>query len=206
MTAQIFSNLSDPQVAQLLSQGAVGVIPTDTVYGLVAHAQSRSAVERLYSLKPRELAPGTIIGASIEQLTELGLDTPSLDKIRHLWPAPLSVVIDAQASPPYLRQARTTLPVRIPALVEIIQLLEQTGPLMTTSANTSGSPTSTSVQMAIDYFGDQVDFYVDGGDLGSRLSSTIIGFNDNGEIVLYRRGAIEINNVLSKIQHGTGIN
>lgn len=206
MTAQIFSNLSDPQVAQLLSQGAVGVIPTDTVYGLVAHAQSRSAVERLYSLKPRELAPGTIIGASIEQFTELGLDTPSLDKIRHLWPAPLSVVIDAQASPPYLRQARTTLPVRIPALVEIIQLLEQTGPLMTTSANTSGSPTSTSVQMAIDYFGDQVDFYVDGGDLGSRLSSTIIGFNDNGEIVLYRRGAIEINNVLSKIQHGTGIN
>lgn len=206
MTAQIFSNLSDPQVAQLLSQGAVGVIPTDTVYGLVAHAQSRSAVERLYSLKPRELAPGTIIGASIEQLTELGLDTPSLDKIRHLWPAPLSVVIDAQASPPYLRQTRTTLPVRIPALVEIIQLLEQTGPLMTTSANTSGSPTSTSMQMAIDYFGDQVDFYVDGGDLGSRLSSTIIGFNDNGEIILYRRGTIEINNVLSKIQHGTGIN
>ena len=206
MTAQIFSNLSDPQVAQLLSQGAVGVIPTDTIYGLVAHAQSRSAVERLYSLKPRELAPGTIIGASIEQFTELGLDTPSLDKIRHLWPAPLSVVIDAQASPPYLRQTRTTLPVRIPALVEIIQLLEQTGPLMTTSANTSGSPTSTSMQMAIDYFGDQVDFYVDGGDLGSRLSSTIIGFNDNGEIVLYRRGAIEINNVLSKIQHGTGIN
>lgn len=206
MTAQIFSNLSDPQVAQLLSQGAVGVIPTDTVYGLVAHAQSRSAVERLYSLKPRELAPGTIIGASIEQFTELGLDTPSLDKIRHLWPAPLSVAIDAQASPPYLRQTRTTLPVRIPALVEIIQLLEQTGPLMTTSANTSGSPTSTSMQMVIDYFGNQVDFYVDGGDLGSRLSSTIIGFNDNGEIVLYRRGAIEINNVLSKIQHGTGIN
>ncbi len=205
MTAQMFSDLSDTQVAQLLNQGAVGVIPTDTVYGLVAHAQSRSAVERLYSLKPRELAPGTIIGASIEQFTELGLDTPSLDKIRHLWPASLSVVIDAQASPPYLRQARTTLPVRIPALVEIIQLLEQTGPLMTTGANTSGSPTSTSVQMAIDYFGDQVDFYVDGGNLDGRLPSTIVGFDDDEEIVVYRKGAVAIDNALSKIQRKTEV-
>lgn len=202
---KIFSSLNNPQIVQLLSQGAVGVIPTDTVYGLVAHAQSRSAVERLYSLKPRELAPGTIAGASIKQFSELGLDTSSLAKIHHLWPASLSVVIDAQASPLYLRQTRTTLPVRIPDFAEIIQLLEQTGPLMTTSANTSGSPTSTSVQMAIDYFGDQVDFYVDGGDLGGRLPSTIVGFDDNEEIVVYRKGAVAINSALSKIQRKTEV-
>ena len=63
---------------------------------------------------------------------------------------------------------------------------------MTTSANAPKQPTSTSVKMAMDYFGDSIDFYVDGGDLSGRPPSTIIGFDDVGAIIIYRQGAVEI--------------
>ncbi len=203
---KIFSDLADPQIAQLLNQGMIGVVPTDTVYGLVARAQSRGAVERLYSLKPRELAPGTMIGASINQLASVGLEVSNLNKIDHLWPSSTSVVIDAQSSPQFLRHNRTALPVRIPDYPEITKLAEQTGPLMTTSANPAAAPTSTSIQMAIDYFGDTVDFYVDGGDLSGRAPSTIIGFDENGEVIVYRQGSVEVDkDLLSKKQQSTGV-
>lgn len=203
---RIFTSLSNPEVVSLLNQGAIGVIPTDTVYGLVVRAESRSAIERLYSLKRRELAPGTMIGASLEQFSSIGLDVSKLGGINKICSGPLSVVVDATAVDPYLKQNRATLPIRIPNADSLIQLLNQTGALMTTSANAPHEPTSTSVQMAIDYFGDAVDFYVDGGDLSGRSPSTIVGFDAKGEIIVYRQGSAGLTaDVLSNLQQKTKV-
>ncbi len=51
----------------------MGVLPTDTVYGLVARRLDQAAATRLYRLKKREQKPGTVIAASIDQLVELGI-------------------------------------------------------------------------------------------------------------------------------------
>lgn len=71
-------------------------------------------------------------------------------------------------------------------------LLEQTGALMTSSANPPGQPTATSIEAAKQYFGESVDFYVDVGDLSDRPPSTIIGFGNNNQIVVHRHGAVDI--------------
>lgn len=192
MTARHFSSLADPELVTLISNGAVGVIPTDTVYGLVARASNEQAVQKLYQTKRRELPPGTMIGASTQSFADLGFDPTQLERVQHYWPAALSVVLDAANISEYLKQNRDALPVRIPSAPALAKLLHQTGPLMTTSANAPKQPTSTSVQMAVDYFGDEVDFYVDGGDLSGRPPSTIIGFGPSGTIVVYRQGAVAI--------------
>lgn len=188
--AKHFTSLSDPELIKLIASGAIGVIPTDTVYGLVAKAGSREAVASLYNVKKRELPPGTMIGASIKDFVEIGFKEKQLAEVKKYWPASISVVLDAHNVASYIKQSRSDLPVRIPSVPLLAQLLSVTGPLMTTSANAPKEPTSTTIQMAMDYFGDDVDFYVDGGDLSGRPPSTIIGFNDLGEIIVYRQGAV----------------
>jgi tRNA A37 threonylcarbamoyladenosine synthetase subunit TsaC/SUA5/YrdC len=73
-----------------------------------------------------------------------------------------------------------SLAVRIPAPEWLRDLLEQTGPLATTSANFAGEPTVTRIEQAQKLFGDQVDLYVDGGDLSSAKPSSIIRLNPDG--------------------------
>lgn len=60
MSALMFHDLNDPKLLRMLEQGAVGVIPTDTVYGLVCSAYSKNGVQKLYGLKSRDNKPGTI--------------------------------------------------------------------------------------------------------------------------------------------------
>lgn len=85
-------------------QQSIAVIPTDTVYGIVARAADEAAVARLYALKPRENQPGTLIASSVNDLAALGLSLATLQRIEHYWPASLSVIIDAAAVPEYLKK------------------------------------------------------------------------------------------------------
>lgn len=177
-------------VKQLQAAGAVGVMPTDTVYGLVCRAADKAAVERLYELKKRENKPGTVIAASIEQLVDLGIKARYLKAVEQLWPNPVSIVIPSQDLA-YIHLGKQSIAMRIPKDRELRKLLEQTGPLLTTSANLPGSPEATDVQQARSYFGDLPDFYADGGDLSRRKPSTVIRIIDD-EIEVLRQGAVTI--------------
>ncbi|HUY85201.1 MAG TPA: L-threonylcarbamoyladenylate synthase [Candidatus Dormibacteraeota bacterium] len=179
-------------VAKLLKPGAVGVIPTDTVYGLVARAADQTAVERLHDIKGRAGKPGTIIAADIKQLEELGLKHRYLKAVEQFWPAAVSVVIpNADPALDYLRQGETGLAVRLPADTKLRRLLGQTGPLATSSANPTGQPPAATAKQARAYFGDKADFYEDGGDLSKRAPSTVIRIVDDAIEVL-RQGAVKI--------------
>jgi L-threonylcarbamoyladenylate synthase len=185
---QHFTGLADPKLTQLLLDHAVGILPTDTLYGLVTKADEAAAVARLYSLKNRESKPGTLIAASIDQLIELGLTRRYLTAVADFWPNPLSIVLPAPVELDYLTQGQHTLAVRIPADLSLSQLLERTGPLITTSANHPGEPTATTVDLAEAVFGNQVDFYVDGGSYVNHEPSTVIRIIDDA-IEILRPGA-----------------
>lgn len=176
----------------LTDKNVVGVIPTDTVYGLAARAADTAAVERLYRLKSRESKPGTIIAASLAQLEALGLKHRYLKAVEQFWPGAISVIIPC-GDPilAYLHRGKMSLAVRIPNDTKLQQLLKQTGPLLTTSANAPGQPPATTIAEAREYFGERVDFYQDGGDLSDRQPSTIIRVVDDA-IEILRPGAVKI--------------
>jgi L-threonylcarbamoyladenylate synthase len=182
---------SEKQALEILTGGGVGVMPTDTVYGLVARVADRLAVGRFYALKHREHKPGTVVAASVEQLIELGLDERELRAVAHLWPNPLSVVIKAGPELDYLHQGLNSLVVRVPKDRALRTLLEQTGPLVTSSANQPGEPPAVNVVQARNYFGESIDFYVDGGDLSGRAPSTIVRVVRD-EVEVIRQGAVKL--------------
>ncbi len=172
--------------------GSIGVIPTDTVYGVVARATDPAAVKRLYQLKSRDNKPGTIIAASIDQLVELGIKRRYLTAVEQFWPGAVSVIIPStDPALAYLHQGKMSLAIRIPDDKSLQKLLQSTGSLLTTSANPPGEPTATNIDQAKHYFGDKVDFYIDGGDLSNRQPSTVIRIID-AAIQVLRPGAIDI--------------
>lgn len=177
--------------SELFTEGAIGVIPTDTVYGVVARAVDVQAVERLYALKHREHKPGTLLAATIDQLVELGIKARYLKAVEQYWPGAISVVIPCGPELEYLHQGLRSLAIRIPNDTQIQSLLVQTGPLLTSSANNPGEPTAKTIDEAKHIFGNKVDFYVDGGDLSNALPSTVIRVIDDAIEVL-REGAVRI--------------
>lgn len=174
----------------LLRQGKVGVMPTDTVYGVVAPATNEEAVLRFYALKRREQKPGTLIAASVEQLLALGVLQDDIDMVKQYWPNPLSAVLTITGRE-YLHQRVGSIAMRVVADNAVRLFLEHTGPLITSSANQPGQPPATTIDEAIAYFGDMVDFYVDGGLRENTLPSTIIRPTPKGITVL-RQGSITL--------------
>lgn len=185
-------DINESKIEALLKQGSVGVLPTDTVYGLVCRAADEAAVDRLYGVKDRHNKPGTLIAASVDQIVELGIPRRYLTAVEQYWPNPISVVIPSVPSLSYVDLGKMSLATRIPSDDRIARLLKNTGPLLTTSANMPGEPTSKTISQAKKYFGDKVDFYVDGGDLSGRPESTIIRVVDDAVEVI-REGAVKIN-------------
>lgn len=188
----ILRDLVDPKLIALIAHGAVGVLPTDTIYGLVASAHNPEATARLYRLKSREQKPGTIIAASAEQLIDLGIDESTIKAVAHLWPNPISIELQVPQLE-HIHQGTGHGAFRVVADPLVAALLEQTGPLVTSSANHPGKPASTTIAEAEAYFGDSVDFYVDGGDRSKRPPSTVVRYEPDGTFTTLRQGAVNIN-------------
>jgi tRNA threonylcarbamoyl adenosine modification protein (Sua5/YciO/YrdC/YwlC family) len=183
--------LHTPQeIIAALNSGKVGVMPTDTVYGLVSRAHDSTATVRMYALKDRERKPGTIIASSTDQLRSLGVPQDEIDKVSQWWPNPLSAVLIMEGND-YLHQGVGDIAMRVVADPKIIEILEETGPLITSSANLPAQPGATTIAEAYAYFGDSVDFYVDGGAITKSHPSTIIKPIGN-EIVVLRQGDISL--------------
>ncbi|MDD5606171.1 MAG: L-threonylcarbamoyladenylate synthase [Patescibacteria group bacterium] len=180
------------QVVAALRQGGVGVLPSDTLYGLMGLATSRQAVERIYRLKGREATqPSIILIGDIADLTIFGveLDTAMRAKLERLWPARVSIILPVKHNFDYLVQGPLkTHAFRIPPQPQLRALLQQVGPLVAPSANFSGQPPAKDIVEAKGYFGDQVDFYVDGGTLVGEPSSVVL-VEALGGITIKRAGA-----------------
>jgi L-threonylcarbamoyladenylate synthase len=190
--AEVFNSLTEKTLVDFIKDGAVGVIPADTVYGLVASAENEKAVKRLYALKKREKKPGTVIAANISQLVDLGLKYRYVKAVEEYWPNAISVILPfSDPNKNYLRMGRPDLAVRIPKDKTLNMLTIKTGPLLTTSANQPDKPVAITITEAQKYFGDQVDFYVDGGDFKNREPSTIIRIIDD-EVEVLREGTVKL--------------
>jgi L-threonylcarbamoyladenylate synthase len=180
----------DDKVAELLKNGRVGLIPTDTIYGLSAHALNKNAVEKIHKLKGRDNRPMIVLVSDAQQLEDLGIKSQEAKIVNKFWPGALSVIFESSQIPEWLQRGTNSLAVRLPDLKELRDLIAKTGPLVSTSANLQGQEPSKNVEEAKKYFSDKLDFYVDTGDLKGK-SSTLVKI-ENNRIKIIRQGACEI--------------
>lgn len=184
-------------VIRILCHGGVGVIPTDTIYGLVGSALLPKTVERIYRLRCRNQSkPMIVLIGSLADLKRFGvtLDTPARKTLRTLWPGKVSVVLPV-TSPrfKYLHRGTKTIAFRLPAWPPLRHLLRATGPLVAPSVNREGKPPAENISEARRYFGERVDFYVNSGHRQGR-PSTLVSFRNNHLTVL-RPGAAKVEQV-----------
>lgn len=177
------------KVVDVINSGKIVVMPTDTVYGVCARAADEKAVEKLYALKSRESKPGTVIAASIDQLVDLGIKRRYLSAVQQYWPGPISIEIPHNIG--YLNQGTGRQAFRVVKDDGLASLLNQTGPLVTSSANLPGQPPANNIEEAKMYFADNVDMYVDGGDLSGEKPSTLIRVIDD-IVEVVREGSVKI--------------
>ncbi len=194
---KIFSGLNS-KVAVTLKRGGVGVIPTDTIYGIVGSAFSQKAVSRIYRLRRRRPdKPMIVLVSSKKELKHFGI---SLDRntnriLAEIWPGKVSVILPISDKrlalrSTHLHRGTKTLAFRLPAQDNLRKLLKKTGPLVAPSANIEGRPPAKTIKEAQKYFGRKVDFYVDAGKVVSRPSALIK--LAHGKISVLRKGGIRI--------------
>ncbi len=189
ITPPVFTSLSDPALTDILRGGGVGVLLTDTVYGIVGLATDPEAAAKVIDTKGRKYKPGTLIAADVQQLLDLGLQREHVKAAEQFWPGPVSVVLPTKPDLEYLDLGMASLAVRVPKHQALNELLTKVGPLLTTSANRPNEPMVKDVKEAQAIFGNRVAFYVDSGRLEAPLASTIIRF----KIELLRQGEVSIN-------------
>lgn len=175
----LLTERTDPTIAQHLLKGDIGVIKTDTLYGVVARAADKAAVERVYSVRERDNDKPCIILIADE--TQL-FDTPSAalkEFMQKHWPGPVSIIVPSPSAPTYLTRGGKTLAYRMPDDAELRELLYTTGPLIAPSANPQGEPPAKDIHAAQEYFGASVDFYADSGEVQGVQPSQLWTYQDN---------------------------
>lgn len=181
-------------VAEIIKKGGIGVYPTDTIYGLIGSALNKSAIERLYDVKGRdEGKPFIILISDIKELEQFSVVvSPESERIMETyWPGPLTVILKTEGDTyRYLNRGKRSLAFRLPEKEELRDLIKQVGPLVAPSANTQGNEPAHNIEEARGYFGDNIDFYVDGGDMRG-LSSTIVDATSDPYKII-REGSVKL--------------
>lgn len=175
------------RVGDLLADGHIVGVPTDTVYGVAAPVAAPAAVARLFPLKDRDLAkPLAVLVADIAQAATL-VDIPPLAEslARRWWPGALTIVLARRRGVEVdLGGAGDTIGVRCPGHPRLVALCDRLGPLATTSANRSGRPTpNDAAGVVAELNGTEVRAVLDGGGLVGSASTVVRIVGDQLEVL-----------------------
>lgn len=197
-----FSSGDVERTAQILLSGGVGIIPTDTVYGLAALAAHDGAVKRLLEIKERPAGkPLTVQISKVADAHRLTFaDEPdAVALMEKFWPGPLTLVLRRREGIDFPFQESESLGLRMPDNDFCLQLIETAGFLAVPSANRSGEPPPASAEEVAREIVGLVDFIVDGGVCGGGVESTVVDLT--GVLRVLREGAVtreEIERALGK--------
>ena len=179
-------------IAEALAAGHVAAVPTDTVFGIAARLDRPDAIAELFSAKQR---PSTVaLPVLVDSLATARALVGDLDPVAERlmeqhWPGALTVVVTCPAHVAFHVGAQNSLGLRMPNDARLLTLLEQTGPLATTSCNLHGEPPVATPEQAAVVVGDRG--VVLSGLPGGERSSTVVSVV-NGEVTVLREGPIDV--------------
>jgi L-threonylcarbamoyladenylate synthase len=178
----------------LLKNGDVVALPTETVYGLAADASQNSAVAKIYELKNRpKFNPLIIHIYSLEEAQKIGVfSKAALEYAKKYWPGPLTIVVPKRDKnfAALATAGLQTVALRVPAHPMMREVLKSGLMLAAPSANISGNMSPTKAQHVRKNF--EHIYILDGGTCEVGLESTVITFDENDEVVVLREGVLQI--------------
>jgi L-threonylcarbamoyladenylate synthase len=188
---------------QLLEQGELVAIPTETVYGLAGNALNERAVLAIFKAKNRpQFDPLIVHVAHVEKAMELVDEFPEKAKqlAAHFWPGPLTLLLKKKSFiPDLVTSGLDTVGIRCPNHALTRALLNRLSfPLAAPSANPFGYISPTRPEHVNEQLGDKIQYILDGGECTVGIESTIVGFENNLPVI-YRLGGLSIEDIESVI-------
>ena len=164
--------------ARLLAEGELVAFPTETVYGLGAHAMDAQAVLGIFSAKGRPADNPLIVHIHVRsQLDAIcEVNDAAIRLMDAFWPGPLTIILPRKDAVPNAVTANLdTVAVRMPAHPVALALLKACNlPVAAPSANRSGKPSPTSAKHVFDDMDGRIPLIIDGGESDVGLESTVI--------------------------------
>jgi L-threonylcarbamoyladenylate synthase len=189
------------ECARILCDGGVGIIPTDTVYGIAAKASDAKAVARVLAIKERPAdKPLPVQVASAADAESLAAPASPLviALMERFWPGPLTIVIGKRPGVELPFQDASTIGIRVPASPLCIELIERAGFLVVPSANPPGDAAPVAATDIDGRVLAAVDFVIDSGPCPGGLESTVLGVD--GALEVLRQGAISLAEILAAVR------
>ena len=187
------------KAAELLKQGKLVGIPTETVYGVAANALNEKAVLSIFEAKDRPFFDPLIIHVpSIETVNKYAelTDARLILLAKTFWPGPLTLLLAKKPLiPDLVTSGLSQVAVRVPNHPLTLELLKRLDfPLAAPSANPFGYVSPTEAQHVNLQLGDKLDYILDGGGSSVGLESTIIGIEDE-KVCVFRLGGLAIETI-----------
>lgn len=184
------------QAAAVLRAGGLVAFPTDTVYGVGAHALLPDAVARLYTAKVRPEGKAIpLLLADAADIERVSLDLPPLASrlIAAFWPGALTLVVPRSAwLPDIVTAGGPTVAVRLPDHPAPRALARALGaPLAATSANLSGQAEATTAAEVLAQLEGRIELLLDGGVCAGGVASTVLDLTVHPPAIL-RAGALDL--------------
>ena len=179
------------QAARALDEGAVAVLPTDTVYGIGTGAFCEESIQTIYRIKERPASsPLQILTGTVDQARRVAVFTPGAERLAQAyWPGALTAILRPTEAGKPLTRGFTGLGIRVPGHVFLTGLLaHMQNPMACTSANLHGQPVITDEKTLLETFDGKVDYIFLGGTL-SPVASSVVDLTAP-QAVLLREGGI----------------
>lgn len=187
--------------ASVLRDGGIVIFPTETVYGIGAAAHSCIGSQEIVDIKMRPASkPLPWLVETEDALDTYGVDVPEYAHrlAQHFWPGALTLVVKASEKVGKdFRDSDGTVALRCPDHEVVRELLAASGgPIITTSANTSGKHAPASFDELEDRIVAAADLTLDGGETRHGMASTVVDCT-GPEPVIVRDGAIPADEIAS---------
>jgi L-threonylcarbamoyladenylate synthase len=182
------------EAGEILLNGGLVALPTETVYGLGANALDEEGAKKTYQVKGRPSDNPLIIHiAKVKDLDKITVNRPhDADKLaKAFWPGPLTMILEKSPMVPAgITGGQESVAVRMPNHPIALGIIEAGGGFVSApSANTSGRPSPTSAAHVQEDLEGRIEMIVDGGKVEIGLESTIIDMTVKPPVIL-RPGGI----------------
>ena len=167
------------KAAEIIKNGGVVAIPTETVYGLAASAYDENAVNKIFIAKGRPQDNPLIVHTCNTHMTREIVEDFSADAQKlanEFWPGPLTIILKRNGKiPSSVSAGLDTVAVRMPSNEVARKLIEVSGlPLAAPSANLSGSPSPTSADHVLKDLDGKIDAVIMSEDCTVGVESTVV--------------------------------